>query len=65
MAESVFRDLASPPASTPAMSAAAKHYAAGLGCAGLGEKEKARIELTAALAAVPDSLDAKLALGQL
>jgi len=65
MAESVFSRSRQSAGINPAMSAAAKHYAAGLGCAGLGEKEKARIELTAALAAVPDSLDAKLALGQL
>lgn len=41
------------------------HYIAGLGHAGLGEKEKARSEFNAALAAVPDHLGAKLALSQL
>jgi hypothetical protein len=41
------------------------HYVAGLGYAGLGEKEKARGEFAAALAAMPDHLGAKLALGNL
>jgi tetratricopeptide (TPR) repeat protein len=50
---------------TPAARAAAAHYVTGLGYAGLGEKDKARAEFTAALAAVPAHLGAKLALGQL
>lgn len=41
------------------------HYVTGLGDAGLGDKEKARAEFTAALAASPDHLDSKLALGRL
>ena len=41
------------------------HYVAGLGYAGLGEKEKARGEFAAALAAMPDHLGAKLALENL
>ena len=45
--------------------AATARYVAGLGYAGLGDKEKARVELTAVLAAVPDHLGAKLALGNL
>jgi tetratricopeptide (TPR) repeat protein len=44
---------------------ATTHYLAGLGHAGLGEKEKARAEFSAALAASPDHLGAKIALGQL
>jgi tetratricopeptide (TPR) repeat protein len=42
------------------------HYITGLGYAGLGENEKARVEFSAALAAEPDHLGAKtaLALGQ-
>jgi hypothetical protein len=44
------------------MRTATAHYLAGLGDAGLGEKEKARAEFTAALAAAPDHLGAKLAL---
>jgi tetratricopeptide (TPR) repeat protein len=41
------------------------HYITGLGYAGLGEKEKARAEFSAALAASPDHLGAKIALEQL
>jgi tetratricopeptide (TPR) repeat protein len=41
---------------------ATTHYLAGLGHAGLGEKEEARAEFNAALAASPDHLGAKLAL---
>ena len=47
---------------SPRMRTAPAHYLAGLGDAGLGEKEKARAEFTAALAAAPDHLGAKLAL---
>ena len=47
---------------SPRMRTATAHYLAGLGDAGLGEKEKARAEFTAALAAAPDHLGAKLAL---
>ena len=53
-----------PPQSARTRTATA-HYAAGLGYAGLGEKEKARAEFSAALAATPDHLGAKLALDQL
>ena len=45
--------------------AATAHYVAGLGYAGLDEKEKARKEFAAALASSPDHLGAKLALDQL
>jgi hypothetical protein len=38
------------------------HYSAGLGYAGLGNKSKAKEEFTAALAASPDFLSAKIAL---
>lgn len=41
------------------------HYLAGLGHAGLGEKDQARAEFTAALADSPDYLSAQIALGQL
>jgi tetratricopeptide (TPR) repeat protein len=41
---------------------ATTHYLAGLGYAGLGDKEKARAEFNAALAAQPDHLGAKIAL---
>jgi tetratricopeptide (TPR) repeat protein len=41
------------------------HYIAGLGYTGLKEKDNARREFTAALAAQPDDLAAKLALDQL
>ena len=41
------------------------HYIIGLGHAGLGEKEKARAEFSAALAVAPDHLGAKIALEQL
>jgi tetratricopeptide (TPR) repeat protein len=41
---------------------ATAHYLAGLGYAGLGDKEKARAEFNAALAAQPDHLGAKIAL---
>ena len=57
-AGTLLRDLAAP-------GAAADHYAAGLGAAGLGQKDQARAELTAALAAVPDQLGARLELDQL
>ena len=49
---------------SPRTRAAAAHYVAGLGYAGLGEKEKARTEFVASLAASPDYLGAKLALDQ-
>ena len=45
--------------------AATAHYNAGLGYAGLGKKDKAREEFTAALAASADFLNAKMALDQL
>jgi tetratricopeptide (TPR) repeat protein len=45
--------------------AATAHYVAGLGYAGLDEKEKARKEFVAALVSSPDHLGAKLALDQL
>jgi hypothetical protein len=38
------------------------HYVAGLGHAGLGEKDKAREEFNSALASSPDHLGARLAL---
>lgn len=41
---------------------AASHYAAGLGYAGLGDRERARAAFAAALTASPDDLGAKLAL---
>jgi tetratricopeptide (TPR) repeat protein len=44
---------------------ATAHYNAGLGYAGLGNKTKAREEFTAALAASPDFLNAKIAMDQL
>jgi tetratricopeptide (TPR) repeat protein len=44
---------------------ATAHYVTGLGDAGLGEKEKARAEFSAALADSPDHLGAKIALEQL
>jgi hypothetical protein len=47
------------------MNLALAHYVAGLGHAGLGAKDQAREEFTAALAAMPDHLGAKLALGRL
>lgn len=50
---------------TPAARNASAHYLAGLGCSGLGQKDKAREELNAALASAPDLLGAKLALNQL
>jgi len=52
-------------AKTTASLNAADHYAAGLGHAGLGETEQARVELTTALAASADNLGAKIALEQL
>jgi tetratricopeptide (TPR) repeat protein len=52
-------------AQTPRARTAAAHYIAGLGHAGLGEKEKARDEFNAALAAAPDHLGAKLAIARL
>jgi tetratricopeptide (TPR) repeat protein len=54
--------LGRPTSRTPAATA---HYVAGLGYSGLGEKEKAREEFSAALVAAPDLLGAKLALGRL
>ncbi|HXN48038.1 MAG TPA: DUF5107 domain-containing protein [Bryobacteraceae bacterium] len=50
---------------TQASRDAAVHYIAGLGYAGLGDKEKARTELDASLTAVPAHLGAKIALGLL
>jgi tetratricopeptide (TPR) repeat protein len=47
------------------MRAATAHYVAGLGYAGLGEIDEARVEFTAALAAAPDHLASKLALKRL
>ena len=44
---------------------ATAHYNAGLGYAGLGKKDKAREEFTAALAASADFLNAKMAMDQL
>ena len=44
---------------------AVAHYIIGLGYSGLGNKEKAREEFISALAASPDYLSAKIALGQL
>lgn len=72
-AETAFRELAQkatgkPNVDTPTQTATlsgADHYGAGLGYTGLGEKEKARAELMAALAVSPDLLGAKLALNQL
>lgn len=65
-AETIFRELAAAAepaeASTPV---AAKHYAAGLGYAGLGDKERARVELTTALKQSPDHLASKIVLEQL
>jgi tetratricopeptide (TPR) repeat protein len=52
-------------AGQPRAGAATAHYLAGLGYAGLGDKTRAREELSAALAAAPDLLGAKLALDQL
>ena len=53
-----------PPSRQPAnLRIATVHYLAGLGHAGLGEKAKARAEFSAALAAAPDHLGAKIALG--
>jgi len=43
---------------------AGAHYLAGLGYLGLGDKDKAREELTLALQSSPDHLGAKTALGQ-
>jgi len=50
---------------SPRTSAAMAHYIAGLGYSGLGNKSKAREEFNAALASMPDYLNAKIALGQL
>jgi tetratricopeptide (TPR) repeat protein len=50
---------------TPRSRTAAAHYVAGLGYSGLGDKDKARAEFSAALASAPDLLGAKLALTQL
>jgi tetratricopeptide (TPR) repeat protein len=71
-AEEILRELIAA-GSTPASgesdatssASAARHFAAGLGHAGLGEKEKARTELTATLTEAPDQLAAKIALDQL
>ena len=77
--EAVFRELVAsgaagetpdPPIPTdlrlaPRLRTATAHYLAGLGYAGLGEKENARTEFAAALAAAPDHLGAKLALDRL
>jgi tetratricopeptide (TPR) repeat protein len=52
-------------AQTPGARNASAHYLAGLGYSGLGQKDKAREEFTAALATAPDLLGAKLALAQL
>ena len=56
---------APPDPQAKAEGAAAAHYVAGLGYAGLGDKEKARTEFGAVLAAVPDHLGAKIALARL
>ncbi len=53
------------PGQSPRSRAAAAHYVTGLGYSGLGEKDKARAEFSAALASAPDLLGAKLALTQL
>lgn len=50
---------------SPRINAATAHYIAGLGYAGLGNKEKAREEFNAALAATPSYLNAKIALSLL
>jgi tetratricopeptide (TPR) repeat protein len=50
---------------SPEGALAAADYVTGLGYAGLGDKERARTEFNAALAAVPDHLGAKIALGLL
>jgi tetratricopeptide (TPR) repeat protein len=55
-AVTIWRDLAAPGGS---------RYAAGLGHAGLGDKDKARAELTAALVDAPDLLGAQQALNSL
>ncbi|HEU5078800.1 MAG TPA: DUF5107 domain-containing protein [Opitutaceae bacterium] len=47
---------------SPRMQSARAHYVAGLGHAGLGDKENARNEFTEALASAPDYIAAKLAL---
>lgn len=52
-------------AQTPRSRSASAHYVAGLGYSGLGEKEKARAEFSAALASSPDLLGAELALARL
>jgi len=44
---------------------ATAHYIAGLGYAGLGQKDKARQEFDAALAGLPDYLSAEIARNQL
>lgn len=72
-AETTFRELTQKAQAKPntnsetsaANLSGAEHYRAGLGYAGLGEKEKARAELMATLSAAPDNLGAKLALNQL
>lgn len=44
---------------------ATAHYISGLGYAGLGERDKARKEFDAALAASPDDINARIASNQL
>jgi len=61
-AAAIFRELLK---SGETAATGAAHYAAGLGHAGLGDKEQARTELTAAAAAAPDHLGVKQALEQL
>jgi tetratricopeptide (TPR) repeat protein len=62
---------AQPPNLPPSMQASPRtreamaHYVAGLGYAGQGDATKARAEFSAALAASPDDLDAKIALSRL
>ena len=67
-AEAILRELTSPSGAAPSAetnASAAVHYAAGLGYAGLGDREKARREFTAALAGAPDHLGAQQALARL
>jgi tetratricopeptide (TPR) repeat protein len=63
-------DLRQPPAeagpqTSPRARAAAACTVAGLGYAGLGDRDRARAEFIAALTSSPDDLQAKLALGRL
>jgi tetratricopeptide (TPR) repeat protein len=53
------------PRQTTRSRSAAAHYIAGLGYAGLGEKDKAREQFALALKSSPDHLGAKTALGRL